>query len=78
MKNYLQHCKYVKTSSRFLLQTQSNNAKIDELRVFIEHLKILKFMFSVICIQESCLSEGGDTSQMQLKKGINVSPNAKF
>ncbi len=31
------------------------------------HLKRYNFMFSVICIQESWLSEGADTSLIQLE-----------
>ncbi len=41
--------------------------KIYELRLFIEHLKTFNFLFSVICIQESWLSEGADTSLIQLE-----------
>ncbi len=43
------------------------NAKIDELKMFVEHLKIFVFEFSAMCIQKSCLSEGDHTSQIQLE-----------
>ncbi len=46
---------------------QSINAKIYELQIFVEHLKTFDFQFSAICIQESWLSEGDDTSQIQLE-----------
>ncbi len=62
----LQTCKNKFTI--FSTNIQSINAKIDELRLFMEHLKTYNFMFSVICIQESWLSEGTDTSLIQLER----------
>ncbi len=56
----LQACKYKFTI--FSRNIQSINAKIDELRLFIEHLNTFNFMFSAICIQESWLSKEADTS----------------
>ncbi len=56
----LQVCK--NTFTIFSTNRQSINAKIVELRLSIEHLKTFNFMLSVICIQESWLSEGADTS----------------
>ncbi len=64
-KNYLYYYKHVNIS--FSTNIQSINAEIDELRLFIEHLKTYNIMFSVICIQESWLSEGADTSLIQLE-----------
>ncbi len=32
------------------MDIQSTNVKVDELRLFIEFLQTLNFMFSVICI----------------------------
>ncbi len=52
----------------FSTNIQSINAKIDELRLFIEHLKTYNFMFSVICIQESWLSKGSHKSLIQLDR----------
>ncbi len=49
----------------FSTNIQLINAKIEELRLFIEHLKTFNFMFSVICIEESWLPEGSDTSLIQ-------------
>ena len=46
---------------------QSICSKIDELRIFIEMLKISHLEFSAICIQESWLAEGADLSQLQLE-----------
>ncbi len=46
----------------FSTYSPSINAKIDELRLFIEHLNTFNFMLSAICIQQSWLSEGADTS----------------
>ncbi len=54
----LQACK--NNFTIFTTNIQSINANIDELRLFIEHLNTLNFMFSAICIQESWLSEGAD------------------
>ncbi len=61
----LQVCK--NTFTIFSTNRQSINAKIVELRLSIEHLKTFNFMLSVICIQESWLSEGADTSLIQLE-----------
>ncbi len=61
----LQACKNKFTI--FSTNIQSINAKIHELRLFIESLKSLNFMFSAICVQESWLSEGDDTFLIQLE-----------
>ncbi len=58
---------YKNKFSIFSTNIQSINAKIDELRIFIECLKRIKYTFSAICIQESWLSEDNDTSQIQLE-----------
>ncbi len=55
---------------------QSINAKLMNLKRFVEYLKILDFQFSAICIQESWLSVGDDTSQIQLE-GYKCIPQAK-
>ncbi len=41
--------------------------KLTNLTNFVEHLKTFDFLFSAICIQESWLSEGDDTSEIQLE-----------
>jgi len=51
----------------FSTNIQSINAKIDELRIFVDSLKAFNFMFSAICLQESWLSEGDCTSLIQLE-----------
>ncbi len=61
----LQTCKTKFTI--FSSNIQSINAKIDELRQFIESLKTFNFTFSAISIQESWLSEGSDESLIQLE-----------
>jgi hypothetical protein len=53
--------------SIFSTNIQSINAKFNELQVFIERLRQVNYAFSAICIQESWLSEGVDTSQIQLE-----------
>ncbi len=55
---------------------QSINAKINEFRLFIESLKNYNFMFSAICVQESWLLEGDDTSLVQLD-GYECIPQGK-
>ncbi len=51
----------------FSSNIQSINAKINELRIFVKCLQKYSFTFSVICIQESRLSEVDDTYQIQLE-----------
>ncbi len=60
----------------FSTNIQSINAKIDELRLFIEHLKTYNFMFSVTCNPESWLSKGADTFLIQLE-GYKCIPQGK-
>lgn len=55
---------------------QSINAKIDELRIFVEKLKKINYEFSAICVQESWLAEKDDTSQIQLE-GYQCIPQGK-
>ncbi len=55
---------------------KSINAKIDELRLFIEGIKNYNFMFSAICVQERWLLEGDDTSLIQLD-GYEYIPQGK-
>ncbi len=47
LSTILQTCTY-----KFIISMdiQSTNVKVDELRLFIEFLQTLNFMFSVICI----------------------------
>ena len=52
--------------SIFSTNIQSVRAKIDELNIFIESLKNINYSFSAICIQETWLIEGEDTSQLEL------------
>ena len=51
---------------------QSINTKIDELVVFINDLSNINFKFSVICLQESGISENYDSSLIQLNGYICV------
>jgi hypothetical protein len=53
--------------SIFSTNAQFIYAKIDQLKIFIERLKHLGHAFSVICIQESWLTDNADTSQLQLE-----------
>ena len=50
--------------SIFSTNIQSINAKIDELRIFVERLKQQNYVFSAICLQESWLTEDTDFSQI--------------
>ncbi len=74
LSSTLQTCK-----NKFTIRStniHSINAKIDELRLFIESLKNFNFMFSAICVQESWLLEGDDTSLIQLD-GYECIPQGK-
>ncbi len=62
--------------SVFSTNIQSINAKFDELKYFVEHLKTFDFEFSAICIQESWLTVGDDRSQIQLE-GYQCIPQGK-
>ncbi len=55
-----------KSFSIISTNAQSINAKIYQLRIFVEILKTLGHEFSAICIQESWLTDNCDTSQLQL------------
>ena len=48
-------------------QTESLNSKYDELIVYIEELRIINFKYSVICLQETWLSENDDLSPFHCK-----------
>jgi hypothetical protein len=52
--------------SIFSTNIQSIRAKIDELKIFMETLKQSHIELSAICIQESWLTEGEDTFQIEL------------
>ncbi len=57
---------YTNKFSIFSTNIQSINAKFNEL-LFLKTFKQSNYIFSAICIQESWLSEGDDTSQIQLE-----------
>ena len=46
---------------------QSIHSKFSELDAFVDELSTLNFKFSIICLQESWLSENDDLSLIQLK-----------
>ena len=46
---------------------QSINAKFNELAAFVQELHLLNYDFSIICIQESWLTEQDDLSHIQLE-----------
>ena len=67
------------SKSKFIIfstNIQSINAKIDQLRIFIESLQKIDYVFSALCIQESWLSEGDDVSQIQIE-GYDCIPLGK-
>ncbi len=59
--------------SIFITNIQSVRAKINELNIFVESLKNINYSFSAICIQETWLEEGEDTSQLELDGYILIS-----
>ncbi len=58
LKSSLKNCK--NKFSIFSTNIQSINVKFNEPQIFVKRLKQANYMFSAICIQESCLSEEGD------------------
>ena len=48
------------------LNIESMNAKFDELTIYIEELSKINFKFSVICLQETWLSDDVDLSIFQI------------
>ncbi len=62
--------------SIFSTNIQYIRTKFDEFNVFIEILKQNMFEFSVICIQETWLSENDDTSCFKIE-GYNLIPQVK-
>ena len=46
---------------------QSINAKLNEIEVFTQELRLLNYAFSVICIQENWLTEQDDLRNIQLE-----------
>ncbi len=51
----------------FSLNTQSVNAKIEEIKILFEHLRdTYKFNFSAICLQECWISKNTDFSQFEI------------
>ena len=46
---------------------QSINSKFSELEAFVDELSTLNFKFSIICLQESWMSETDELSLIQLK-----------
>ena len=55
-----------KHESKLSLNIQSINAKIDELRILIENLRLKNCHFSAICLQEYWLSEHSNLSQFDI------------
>ncbi len=53
--------------SIFSINIQSIKAKLYELKIFVEMLKQSDLEFSAICVQESWIAEGEDSSQIQLE-----------
>ena len=47
--------------------TQSINAKFDELEIFVEVLNTINFKFSIICLQETWKSKNKNLSQLSLQ-----------
>ncbi len=73
-------CVFNKTKKSFgilSINAQSINAKIDQLRFFIERIKTLGHKFSAKCIQESWLAGDSDTSQLQLN-GYQMIPQGWY
>ena len=52
--------------NNFSIHIQSLNANFNELEAFVKDLQSNKFDFSIICLQESWLSEHDDTSILRL------------
>jgi len=52
---------------------QSINAKLNEMEVFIQELRLLNYAFSVICIQENWLSEQNNLCNIQLENCTSIS-----
>ena len=46
---------------------QSINAKLNKLPAFVQELHLLNYDFSIICVQESWLTEQDDLSHIQLE-----------
>ena len=55
---------------------KSINSKFDELEAFVYYLSTINFKFSIICLQESCISENDDLSLIQLN-GYVCTPQGK-
>ena len=51
----------------FSTNIQSINAKYNELAAFVQELHLINYDFSIICIQESWLTEQDDLSHIQLE-----------
>ena len=66
------------TNSFNILTTniESLNSKYDEVSVYIEELRKIHFKYSVICLQETWLSENGDLSPFQIE-GYNCVSQGK-
>ena len=65
LSSYLK--KYKSNVSILSLNVQSLNAKIDELKILVNELAEHKLFFNIICVQETWLSNGSDTSMLQLE-----------
>ena len=55
---------------------QSINAKFNELAAFVQELHLINYAFSIICIQESWLTEQDDLSHIQLEDCISLGKNS--
>ena len=55
---------------------QSINTKFDELKAYVTYLSTINFKFSVICLQECCISNNDDLSLIQLN-GYNCITQGK-
>ena len=58
--------KHKRKLSLFGLNIQSTNAKIDELQILIENIRLKNCHFSAICWQEAWLSEHFDLLQFDI------------
>lgn len=54
------------------LDIQSLNAKIDQLRIYIEEFSLANYKFDAICIQETWLADGSSVSHLQIEGYILI------
>ena len=67
--NYFKSLINTKTNNVGVLSTniQSINAKLNEIEVFPQELRLLNYAFSIICVQEDWLTEHDDLCNIQLE-----------